>query len=156
MAEIVEEDSIEAILEDAYVASGSYCGCKQGEYLQPVESVHASNIKLQGISFLTCADNKVGTSVHNFGRCKLFGTCKLQDGESIKWKKYTNDVKIKGSNALNGMSCFKCPCASSEKINFYDHQQNKMENGQIKPKTTEDKVDEVIDGTKEKIIIRIF
>ena len=54
------------------------------------------------------------------------------------------------------MSCFKCPYASSEKINFYDHQQNKMENGQIKPKTTEDKVDEVIDGTKEKIIIRIF
>ena len=52
--------SKETKFEDAYVASESYCGCKQGEFLQPVTATHANNVHMQGIVPLTKADNVIG------------------------------------------------------------------------------------------------
>lgn len=117
--------------EDAYVASESYCGCKQGEFLQPVTATHAGNVYMQGIVPLTKDDNVIGKNIPNFGKCKLHGKCRLSDGERINWEKVTPDVRIRKSNALNGKSCFKCPHSPSEEINFYDHQQNKLEDGHV-------------------------
>ena len=137
--------SKETKFEDAYVASESYCGCKQGEFLQPVTATHANNVHMQGIVPLTKADNVIGKNIPNFGKCKLHGKCKLANGQRINWEKVTPDVRIKKSNALNGKSCFKCPYSPSEEINFYDHQQNKLEdghvtsNGEAKANTVENK-----------------
>lgn len=130
-------------LEDAYVASKSYCGCKQGKYLQPVTGIQGSSVNIQGITVLTENDNIIGENIPNFVECKLSGKCKLIDGEKIKWEKVTEDVKIKGSKALNGMSYFKCPHNPSEEINFYDHQQNKLSNGKIEAGDKEGKVNSV-------------
>lgn len=137
--------SKETKFEDAYVASESYCGCKQGEFLQPVTATHANNVYMQGIVPLTKADNVIGKNIPNFGKCKLHGKCQLANGQRINWEKVTPDVRIKKSNALNGKSCFKCPYSPSEEINFYDHQQNKLEdghvtsNGEAKANTVENK-----------------
>ena len=123
--------SKETKFEDAYVASESYCGCKQGEFLQPVTATHANNVYMQGIVPLTKDDNVIGKNIPNFGKCKLHGKCQLANGQRINWEKVTPDVRIKKSNALNGKSCFKCPYSPSEEINFYDHQQNKLEDGHV-------------------------
>ena len=137
--------SKETKFEDAYVASESYCGCKQGEFLQPVTATHANNVYMQGIVPLTKDDNVIGKNIPNFGKCKLHGKCQLANGQRINWEKVTPDVRIKKSNALNGKSCFKCPYSPSEEINFYDHQQNKLEdghvtsNGEAKANTVENK-----------------
>lgn len=142
------DEKTKKILEDAYIADGAYCGCKQGEFVQPVKATHSTNVKLQGLKIMTCADSKVMKNVLDFGMCQLFGQCRLIEiaGQNIKWEKFKSDVKIKGSKALNGASYFRCPFAAEEKINFYDHQQNKLdEDGKIRAKTTGEKLEEAGD-----------
>ena len=142
------DEKTKKILEDAYIADGAYCGCKQGEFAQPVKATHSTNVKLQGLKIMTCADSKVMKNVLDFGMCQLFGQCRLIEiaGQNIKWENFKSDVKIKGSKALNGASYFRCPFAAEEKINFYDHQQNKLdEDGKIRAKTTGEKLEEAGD-----------
>lgn len=133
------------VLEDAYIADGAYCGCKQGQYVQPVTATHSDTVKMQGLKIMTCDDNVLMKNVIDFGMCNFYGDCKLKEkiGQKINWENYKNDVKIKGSKALNGASYFRCPYAPTEIINFYDHQQNILdEDGTLRAKTEEEKKEE--------------